>query len=162
MGYIGHLAVPFFVWVIARAPLACLLAALFFAYLPDADILLSKTPLAGFIDYHRGATHSVFLALVPAALYFLTRRIEFAWGTLGAISHPLIDLVNPYPIMLFWPLSSERIMPGNELVSGAAEAAFFLLLVASLAYFFISGQYKPYLADALRAARKITGAFRGR
>jgi membrane-bound metal-dependent hydrolase YbcI (DUF457 family) len=154
MGAIGHLAVPFAVWVWARAPLTCLLAALFFAYLPDADIFLGMAFTGTAFDYHRGATHTVFLCLLPAALYLLARKAEFAWGTFGAISHPLLDLLNTYPVMLFWPLSTARFMVSNEQLSELSEFSLGLLFFAALGYFIFSGRFKPYLDSALRAARQ--------
>jgi membrane-bound metal-dependent hydrolase YbcI (DUF457 family) len=129
LSFIGHAIVPFAAWAIARAPLACLLAALFFAYLPDIDILYGLATTGNVYSVHRTVTHSLALALIPVALYLLTRRIEFAWGTFGAVSHPLIDLITSR-IMLFWPLSDIHYSIGGSkdyyLASEAAFAAIFL------------------------------------
>jgi membrane-bound metal-dependent hydrolase YbcI (DUF457 family) len=157
MGWLPHLAIVFSAWVAARAPLACLLAALFFAYLPDADLAFGYLASGSLSAFHKGPTHSFAFALIPAALYLATRRIEFAWGFLGAITHPLIDLVNA-PEQLFWPLSSAGYWLGPAVVFGfaldnlAEVLGFCLILVAATAY-----AHREFFGPGAKAREKREG-----
>ena len=84
---------------------------------------------------HRGATHSIFFAIVLAALVTLRERRHFPAHALlfgylfaSAISHPLLDMLTDggLGIALFWPLSTERFFfPATPLAVSPIGAAFF-------------------------------------
>lgn len=98
-------------------------AALLGAVAPDLDVVAMLKGDLYFIRNHRGATHSlagfIVLSAVISGLFFLDYRgnpLEyFFWAAAGAISHGILDSLNSYGTLLFWPFSSKR-CAGNLLM----------------------------------------------
>ncbi len=81
--------------------------------LPEIDVLSRKRGGQAFLKSHRGMTHSLlFVLAVPWAF----ASVMFAFqqgitpyyygalaGILGGLFHLLLDVINPYPMRLFWP-----------------------------------------------------------
>ena len=88
------------------------------AMLPDADVLAFKFGVAYADAFgHRGATHSIALALALAALAACAWRLlrttpgrAFVFVGLAALSHPLLDALTDggLGVALAWPMSAER------------------------------------------------------
>ena len=91
------------------------------ANIPDIDLVTFTSPI-NYLNYHRHLTHSLFvvpamgaLAVAVVALWLrLFRRDaqpvawKSAWpvATVVALTHPLLDLMNPYGIRLWLPFSA--------------------------------------------------------
>lgn len=84
-----------------------LAAALAAGLAPDGDVIFGL--LGGFwgAALHRGFTHSLLAALgfglLAAALFRRRRRVLFAAGFLGVLSHIFWDTLNVWGVRLFWP-----------------------------------------------------------
>lgn len=118
----SHAAVPIALAVGAGSraiPSRLLAAGAAAAMLPDLDVLTFHFGVAyGDAFGHRGATHSLFFAVVLGlvALAFAARlctdRIAaFAFVAFSAASHGLLDMLTDggSGIALFWPFSDERL-----------------------------------------------------
>lgn len=98
-------------------------AALLGAIAPDLDVVAMLKGDLYFIRNHRGATHSlagfIVLSAAIAGLFFLDYRgnplVYFFWAMAGAISHGILDSLNSYGTLLFWPFSPKR-YAGNLLM----------------------------------------------
>ncbi|MDO7785788.1 metal-dependent hydrolase [Desulforamulus aquiferis] len=119
---------------------------------PDFDKRGSKAsrtvPGSGFIigaiTSHRGFLHSLAaIALLSAGLYLfwpgLPKEVLFAF-TAGALSHPLVDTINPQGVQWLWPLnvklSLARILPwpfsfttGSKIEKGIFQPMLWFLTV---------------------------------
>jgi inner membrane protein len=120
---IGHLAVgivsarigkrpkkiPRFVWIVGLVALA---------YLPDLDVIAFKLGIPYHATWgHRGAAHSLGVALILGALLAIVGRLS-GWfpasvGLLGSLvmaSHGVLDTLTDggLGIAVFWPFSNER------------------------------------------------------
>lgn len=88
------------------------------AMLPDADVLAFKFGVTYADAFgHRGATHSLALALALAALAACVSSLlrtsparAFVFVGLAALSHPLLDALTDggLGVALAWPFSAER------------------------------------------------------
>lgn len=118
---ITHAAVPLLLGAAAgrREVSPRLLAAgAIAAMLPDADVLAFKFGVAYADAFgHRGATHSVALAVTLAALAACAWRLlrtsparAFVFVGLSTLSHPLLDALTDggLGVALAWPFSAER------------------------------------------------------
>jgi hypothetical protein len=103
---IGHMAIAYLLGrgsgkLLRATPNIPLLLAL--SILPDADILVGAS-------FHRGPTHSVITAIIvflPALYFYRKKAVPYL---LAFASHAVIaDLIIGGEIMLFWPLSTEKI-----------------------------------------------------
>jgi inner membrane protein len=88
-----------------RASLILLLAA----NTPDIDIITAWGGAHGYLDHHRGITHSLLALPLVAALPPLVAW-RFSWGaylasTVGVLSHLLMDWTNIYGIRLLTPVT---------------------------------------------------------
>lgn len=113
------------------------------ALLPDLDVLIRSTadPLL-FLEYHRHFTHSLVAApvigLIVALLFrwlLMQKRLSFAAlaisGTLGALSHGLLDAATSYGVLLLWPWDDSRITWNLVSVVDPLVSLPLLLLVVS-------------------------------
>lgn len=107
MATIAHFIVPLLVGLALKLDKLSIAAMVFFAMLPDIDVILGFVFMGSPFALHRGFTHSLVFACVPLAGYIVSRRKELFFGFLGALSHPLIDLVDKGGIPLLWPFSSQ-------------------------------------------------------
>jgi inner membrane protein len=100
---------------VARTPRQGLLAA-GVALLPDLDFLFMPfLPATTRFAFHRGPSHSFFLALIAGALttLWLRRKTPPHWqiGALVALawtSHLLLDMCTGFGVALWWPLTHAR------------------------------------------------------
>jgi len=136
---ITHAAVPLLLGAAAgkRAISPRLLAAgAIAAMLPDADVLAFKFGVAYADTFgHRGATHSIGMALALGAIAALARRPlrttawrAFLFVGLAALSHPLLDALTDggLGVALAWPFSSERFFfPWRPIAVSPIGARFF-------------------------------------
>ena len=85
---------------------------------PDLDAVAALAAGDSYLDWHRGATHSLLfvplVAVLPVLLVGLIRRRDgFPWlrawivSIVGVLSHLLLDYTNIYGIRLLWPVSRE-------------------------------------------------------
>jgi inner membrane protein len=82
---------------------------------PDLDVLSLLRGPSAYLQYHRGASHSLIaapaLALAATVLVWLFRRKSFGWwkaylvALAGVASNSVADLANAYGVQLFWPFS---------------------------------------------------------
>jgi inner membrane protein len=144
-----------------RSPWHDILFFMFLANLPDADflpgILVGRPNL-----YHHGIFHSLGAALAVAAIggWIFSRHKKYFWpAALGIFSlfsfHLLLDffswdLVAPYGLPLFWPLSGRYFITASP---------FFLNITRSGASgdFFVSLFNRHNLAAALREVISLGG-----
>lgn len=89
---------------------------------PDLDVVVSPLGTLYYLHYHRGLTHSLIGSLAIGLLlgllaWFWRRRSHLpearlleclAVGTIGALTHPLLDWTNSYGIRLLQPFSDHR------------------------------------------------------
>ena len=108
MATIGHAVLPLIAGFQLKLSKLALSAMLFFAFLPDADILLSFALTGSPFAMHRGFTHSLLFACIPLALFLLLRRDFLFWGFVGALTHPLIDMLDAHGTPLLWPFSAQN------------------------------------------------------
>jgi inner membrane protein len=92
-------------WV-PRAAVTAVIAA----NLPDIDFLSDLTNMPGYLEHHRGITHSIIgipvLSLgLAAAMYVFTRSFwrTFIVALLAMATHPLLDFSNTYGLRPFLP-----------------------------------------------------------
>jgi inner membrane protein len=97
--------------------MACLLVA---AHVPDVDILFAATGGLSYLEHHRTWSHSLIGAAGlgaavgavfwkraqrrppdPASAFPLRRFLLI--GSLGGLSHALLDWLNPYGVQILWP-----------------------------------------------------------
>ena len=88
------------------------------SFLPDADVIAFKLEIPYESQFgHRGFTHSVFFALVVAAIgslfcdYLQCKKIvAFCVLFLSVISHPILDALTNggHGVAILWPISNER------------------------------------------------------
>ena len=99
-----------------RATLVCVVAA----NIPDIDIVTSTSSI-NYLNYHRHITHSIpavplmaafAVALVEGPRWWLRKGADSppwlrTWllATIAALSHPLLDLCNPYGVRTWLPFS---------------------------------------------------------
>jgi len=136
---ITHAVVPLLIGTAAgrRAISPRLLAAgAVAAMLPDADVLAFKFGIAYADAFgHRGATHSIALALALAALAACAWRLlrttpgrAFVFVGLAALSHPLLDALTDggLGVALAWPFSADRFFfPSRPVEVSPIGARFF-------------------------------------
>ncbi len=82
--------------------------------LPDIDLLSRRRGGIAFLKSHRGMTHSILFNLaapwaVGAVMFAFQQGIKpylygALVGTVGGAFHLVLDVTNPYPVRLFWPL----------------------------------------------------------
>lgn len=151
MATIGHAVLPIIAGLQFNLDKLKLGAMLFFAFLPDVDVLISFALTGNPFALHRQFTHSLLFAFLPLAIYVFARRAELLWGFAGAITHPLIDMLDTHGCPLFWPLTDHRYGLGlwrstsakDLSVAGVLSPDSFLsdklllaLLIVYLAYYF--------------------------
>jgi len=106
------------------------------AMLPDADVLAFKFGVAYADTFgHRGATHSIGMALALGTVAALLHRPlrttawrAFLFVGLAALSHPLLDALTDggLGVALAWPFSSERVFfPWRPIAVSPIGARFF-------------------------------------
>lgn len=122
MATIGHAVLPVIAWLQFRLGWLCFASALFFALLPDADIIVSFLLTGSPTSMHRGFTHSLVFALFPIALYIFLKKDFLFWGFFGAMSHLLIDVLDTHAMPLFMPLSWQRFSLGLWPSTSLADA----------------------------------------
>lgn len=136
---ITHAAVPLLLGAAAgkRAVSPRLLAAgAIAAMLPDADVIAFRFGVAYADAFgHRGAAHSLAMALLLGALAALacrplhtTRWRAFVFVGLAALSHPLLDALTDggLGVALAWPFSAERFFfPWRPIAVSPIGARFF-------------------------------------
>ena len=99
-----------------RATLVCVVAA----NIPDIDIVTSTSSI-NYLNYHRHITHSIpavplmaafAVALVEGPRWWLRKGADSppwlrTWllATIAALTHPLLDLCNPYGVRAWLPFS---------------------------------------------------------
>ena len=116
-----HVAVPVCAAIALgtrRVPVSALLAGMLASIAPDFDGLAFKLGIAyGGMTGHRGFTHTlVFALLLGLAGWWLAPRWRmrpaagWAWITLCAASHPLLDMMSNggIGIAFFWPFDNMR------------------------------------------------------
>jgi len=150
---LGHFVLPVIAGLHFNLNKLEFVAMLFFALLPDIDVLLSFAFTGNPFTLHRGFTHSLLFALLPLAIYIFVRRTAFLWGFVGALSHPLIDLLDTNGCPLFWPFSNNKYGLGlwhstsitdvsiSSLVSPSlfiSDKLLFGLLILYLTYYLVS------------------------
>lgn len=133
----------------ARHRRAALLAGAALGTLPDLDsiplMLLTDDPVA-LMTLHRGASHSLFVLPVLAALlwwFFRSRggRVAEAptrwfWAILLAlVTHPLLDAFTVYGTQLLWPLPTRPVMWSSVFIIDPLYTIW--LLLACIAAFFL-------------------------
>lgn len=151
MATIGHAVLPIIAWLQLRLGWLCFASALFFALLPDADIIVSFLLTGSLTAMHRGFTHSLVFALFPLALYIFLKKDFLLWGFFGAMSHLLIDMLDSHAMPLFMPISWQRFSLGLWPSTSLSDAVRILapdtfvsdklllaILIIYLAYYFIS------------------------
>ena len=119
----GHVAVPLALGLglgRKRIPPRLLLAGVLVSVLPDLDVLSLKFGVAsGTQFFHRGATHSLTVALAVALLgACLHRRLRvsfrraFFFLFIAAASHPVLDAltIGGQGVALLWPWSVTRFL----------------------------------------------------
>ena len=87
---------------------------------PDLDVLIrsESDPLLA-LEYHRHFTHALLIAPLIGLLVAVLFKGLFFWkhypyrrlilfGTVGAITHGLIDACTSYGTLLYWPISHHR------------------------------------------------------
>lgn len=94
---------------------------------PDIDVFGALAGGAGYLEIHRGPTHSFLgapvIAAIATTLIWLAHRkwrkdVPFPWvpsfllALAGVLSHLLCDYVTPYGTRLFWPFSNARVSYG--------------------------------------------------
>ncbi|VVC72234.1 LexA-binding, inner membrane-associated putative hydrolase [uncultured archaeon] len=92
MATIAHFIVPLLAGLALKLEKLSLAAMIFFAMLPDVDVLMGFVFMGSPFALHRGFTHSLVFACVPLAGYLACRRKELFFGFLGELSHPLIEI----------------------------------------------------------------------
>ena len=107
MATIGHAILPLICGLQFNLNRLALGTMLFFALLPDLDVLLGYGLTGSLFAMHRGFTHSMLFALIPLLIYLFIRRTELLWGFAGSLSHVLIDLPDSHGTPLLWPLSGK-------------------------------------------------------
>lgn len=119
MASLGHVAVGMALGRAVRpgAPLgqrwAPMLGLAALAMAPDLDVVAFKLHIPyGAAWGHRGAAHSLVLALLAGALVGLVARSRRTWllATLAAVSHGLLDTLTDggLGVALLWPLDLHR------------------------------------------------------
>lgn len=135
----SHPAVPLavgFALGSRRIPMRYWLLGAIASIAADADVVAFALRIPYESQFgHRGATHSIFFALVLAALmtlrewrHFPAHALLFGYLFVSAISHPLIDMLTDggLGIALFWPFSLERLFfPTTPVAVSPIGAAFF-------------------------------------
>lgn len=153
----GHAVLPLIAGFQFHLSKLALGACLFFAFLPDIDVVWSLLLTGNLFTLHRGFTHSLLFACIPLFLYVFIRRQELLWGFYGALSHIFLDLFDTGGVPLFWPISQQRIALGwiqstslqnmtlDKILSPNAfteDKLLALLLIVYLAYYFGSRWYR--------------------
>lgn len=118
---ITHAAVPLLLGAAAgarRVSIRLMAAGALAAMVPDADVLAFRFGIAYADTFgHRGATHSIALALALATLAVCAWRPlrttpmrAFVFVGLAALSHPLLDALTDggLGVALAWPFSADR------------------------------------------------------
>lgn len=87
------------------------------ANIPDCDVVSFLWGAGSYLHHHRWFTHALLLtpvmALIPVLLVRLFSKGAFPWARaylisfIATLSHPLLDLTNPYGIRLFLPFSAD-------------------------------------------------------
>src|SRR6266508_3010060 len=114
-----------------------LLAGAVAAMAPDLDVVMMATGPMGDWIYHRGVTHSIWVAaLLGPALAYAAARSQAggrrAWTllfVLTLLSHPLLDWCTSYGTQLLAPLSAHRFALDAVAI---IDPAYSLLLLAAL------------------------------
>ena len=136
---ITHAAVPLLLGAALgkrTVPPRLLAAGAIAAMLPDADVLAFKFGVAYADTFgHRGATHSIGMAVALGILAALAHRPlrsttwqAFLFVGLAALSHPLLDALTDggLGVALAWPFSSERFFfPWRPIAVSPIGARFF-------------------------------------
>jgi inner membrane protein len=136
---ITHAAVPLLFGAAAGKRLISphlLAAGAIAAMLPDADVIAFRFDVAYADAFgHRGAAHSLAMALLLGALAALacrtlhtTRWRAFVFVGLAALSHPLLDALTDggLGVALAWPFSAERFFfPWRPIAVSPIGARFF-------------------------------------
>ena len=87
------------------------------AEFPDLDVVLLRTSLPAYLQWHRTFTHSALLlpawaALIAGLFWLFARRSDFRWlygaALAGLASHLFLDWLTSYGTELLWPLSTAR------------------------------------------------------
>jgi len=166
MATIGHAVLPLICGFQCNLGKLALGVMLFFSLLPDVDVLLGFAMTGSPFAMHRGFTHSLLFALIPLAIYVFVRRTELLWGFAGAISHPLIDVLDTHGAPLLWPFSGQMFSLGFWGSTHSSDLAYLArvfspdtfvadkllvgLLIAYLIYYF----GRRYLGPVKRGRRK--------
>lgn len=115
----SHAAVPLALAVIAgrsRISVAVAMTGIALAILPDADVIGFKFDIA-YADAwgHRGATHSLMMAIMVAALATMALRparwmLVWLFLFISMVSHGLLDTLTSGGLgaALLWPFSQQR------------------------------------------------------
>lgn len=132
-----------------------LIAATLGAVSPDLDIVYQSRGHYTYLKNHRGLSHSIpglafFASIIGVALTFVFPETNF-WGLffgafLGALSHTLLDLMNSYGVMLFYPFSRKKYTFNLLMITDP------FLIVASLGTIYFGAQNsfsQYYFASAI-------------
>ncbi len=150
---IGHRRLPIRYWLVgAIASMAA-----------DADVVAFALRIPYESQFgHRGATHSIFFALVLAALatlrewrHFPAHSLLFSYLFVSAVSHPLLDMLTDggLGIALFWPFSSERLFfPATPVAVSPIGAGFFSAEGANVIFSELKWIWIPCAALAMLTA----------
>lgn len=102
-----------------RVPPRLVMAGMFAAMLPDADVVAFKLGIAYADDFgHRGASHSLLFAALVGAMGAATHRffgvrawVAAMWLFVSAASHSLLDALTNggLGVALWWPWSDARV-----------------------------------------------------
>ena len=94
-----------------------LIAVVLGAVSPDLDIVYQYWGHYAYLKHHRGFSHSIPGLLGFAGIIGLIMTLVFPqtgfwtfflWSFIGALSHSLMDLLNSYGVMLFYPFSKKK------------------------------------------------------
>lgn len=115
MDIITHSVAGTAVGGVAAGRREALIAGFIGAVAPDIDSLVLVMPQLGWVMERRGGMHSVLgVLIVSLVLMLVLPRIRnvaggpvFMAAAAGGVSHLFLDLVTPWGVPLFWPLSNE-------------------------------------------------------
>ena len=145
-----------------------LIATTLGAVAPDLDIVYQSRGHYTYLKNHRGLSHSIpglaFLAsLIGITLSFVFPEANF-WGLilgafLGALSHTLLDLMNSYGVMLFYPFSRKKytfnlLMITDPFLIGTSLAIIYFGAINSMGQYYFAGVFSLYLLGRLLMRRR--------
>ena len=106
-----------------------LIAGIAMSMLPDLDVLAFRFQIAYADTFgHRGASHSITLAILTALLALLFahklntgRRIAFIFVAISTASHGILDTFTNggHGAALWWPLSDERVFAPWQVIEAS-------------------------------------------